>query len=130
MAWINCLQKRFSKWCQRCSRAPSTSISLKAIALNSSQKGNNVQCRMQMPSDVEFHGIVHSSLKFLGEKPEKSVSICLLSDDVQNWLNISITGEERHFYIQFTLLFDSPVDLSKGILIALIRLVYMMWHIL
>ena len=85
---------------------------------------------MQMPSDVEFHGIVHSSLKFLGEKPEKSVSICLLSDDVQNWLNISITGEERHFYIQFTLLFDSPVDLSKGILIALIRLVYMMWHIL
>ena len=73
---------------------------------------------MQMPSGVEFHGIVHSSLKFLGEKPEKSVSICLLSDDVQNWLNISITGEERHFYIQFALLFDSPVDLSKGILIA------------
>ena len=46
-----------------------------------------------MPSNVEFLGIIHNSLKFVGDKPKTPLKVNLLSDDVQKWVNIGISGD-------------------------------------
>ena len=64
---------------------------------------------------VKFSGIVCDSLKF-DSKPAGFVKVTLVADEVNQWVQLLIGGDgiNEAFSIEFSLLFDMPVNLTQG----------------
>ena len=61
-------------------------------------------------------GIVQNSLSLLGEKPKQKLTVNLLSDEKQNFLNIALNGKGfvDSIRVRFSLLFDSAICLDEN----------------